>query len=63
MEMFLVFEPKQAMTKEHYISLNSQFTVAWDGIICFTLRFCDTSLFVLKMNFQVFYEKRYRVFK
>ena len=37
------------------MSLNSQFTVVLDGIICFSvLRFSDNSLLVLKMRFQVF---------
>ena len=26
-----------------------------DGIICFSVRFCDNSLLVLKMRFQVFF--------
>ena len=42
------------MTKQHHISLNSQFTVVLNGIICFSVRFCDNSLLVLKMRFQVF---------
>ena len=36
-------------------SLNWQFTVALDGIICFAVRFCDNYLFVLKMRLKVFY--------
>ena len=36
------------------VSLNSQFTVVLNGIICFSVRFCDNSLLVLKMRFQVF---------
>ena len=39
--------------QKHHISLNSQFIVL-DGIICFSVRFCDNSLLVLKMCFQVF---------
>ena len=41
------------MNKLH-ISLNSQFIVVLDGVICFSVRFCDNSLLVLKMRFQVF---------
>ena len=36
------------------MSLNSQFIVVLNGITFFSLRFCDNSLFVLKMHFQVF---------
>ena len=36
------------------MSLNSQFIVVLDGTICFSVRFCDNSLLVLKMRFQVF---------
>ena len=36
------------------MSLNIQFTVVLNGIICFSVRFCDNSLLVLKMRFQVF---------
>ena len=36
------------------MSLNSQFNVVLNGIICFSVRFCDNSLLVLKMRFQVF---------
>ena len=42
------------MTKSHRILLNSQFTVVLNGIICFSVRFCDNSLLVLKMRFKVF---------
>ena len=42
------------MNKEYHISLNSQFIVVLDGIIYFSLQFCDNSLLVLKMRFQVF---------
>ena len=42
------------MKKEYHISLNSQFIVVLDGIIYFSLQFCDNSLLVLKMRFQVF---------
>ena len=50
----LFFQSKQPMTKWHHISLNSQFTVVLNGIICFSVWFCDNSLLVLKMRFQVF---------
>ena len=36
------------------MSLNSQFIVVLDDIICFFVRFCNDSLLVLKMRFQVF---------
>ena len=36
------------------MSLNSQFIVVLDDIICFSVRFCDNSLLGLKMHFQVF---------
>ena len=41
-------------TYMYHISLNSQFTVVLNGIICFSVRFCDNSLLVLKKSFQVF---------
>ena len=49
-----IFHSKKSMTKWHHISLNSQFTVAFNGIICFSLRFCDNSLLMLKVRFQAF---------
>ena len=39
------------MTKQHYITLNSQFTIVLDGMI---LLFTSCSLLGLKMRFQVF---------
>ena len=42
------------MTRLHLISLNSQFTVVLNGIICFSVRLCENSLLVLKMPVQVF---------
>ena len=36
------------------MSLNSQFNVVLNGIICFSVRFCNNSLLMLKMRFQVF---------
>ena len=45
---------KQSLNNAIHISLNSQFNVALNGIICFSERFCDNSLLVLKMLFQVF---------
>ena len=53
------------MTKQHHISLNSQFTVLLNRIICFSVQFCDNSLLVLKMRFQVFFrqQKGTRVFQ
>ena len=38
----------------HRISLNSQFTDVLNSIICFSVRFCDNSLLMLKVRFQVF---------
>ena len=49
-----IFQSKQPMTKLRHISLNSQFTVVLNRIICFSVRFCDNSLLVLKQGFQVF---------
>ena len=34
--------------------ISRQFTVVLNSIICFSVRFCDNSLLVLKMRFQVF---------
>ena len=36
------------------MSLNSEFTGFLSGIICFSVRFCDNSLLVLKIRFAVF---------
>ena len=52
---------KQAMSKYHRISLNSQFTVVLDSIICFSVRFCNKLPVVLKMYFQVFSFARRKV--
>ena len=49
-----IFQSKLPITKEYHISLNSQFNVVLNDIICFSVRFCDNSLLVLKMRFQVF---------
>ena len=38
-----IFQSKQAVNKKHHISLNSQFIDVLDGIICFTVRFCNNS--------------------
>ena len=38
----------------HHISLNSQLNVVLNGIICFSVQFCDNSLLMLKKRFQVF---------
>ena len=48
-----IFQSKLLINKKH-ISLNSQFNVVLSGIICFSVRFCNNSLLVLKMRFQVF---------
>ena len=42
------------MTRYYHISLNSRFIVVLNGIICVSVRFCDNSLLLLKMRFQVF---------
>ena len=42
------------MNKQHHTSLNIQVIVALDGMICFSVRFCDNSLLVLKIRSQVF---------
>ena len=49
-----IFQSKQAMNKQHHISLNSQFIVVLNSTICFSIRFCNNSLLVLKIRFQVF---------
>ena len=49
-----IFKLKQAMNKYYHTSLNSQFIVVLDGIICFSVQFCDNLLLVLKMHFQLF---------
>ena len=36
------------MNKQHHISVNSQIIVVLNGRICFSVRFCDNSLLVLK---------------
>ena len=51
-----IFQSKQPMTKEHHISLNSQCTAVLNGIICFSARFCDKYLLVLKMR--LFFRKQ-----
>ena len=52
------------MTEKHHISLNNQFTIVLNGIIFFPVPFCDNSLLVLKMPFQVysFTSKKVQVF-
>ena len=52
--------------RKHNLSLSGQFIVVWDAIICFSVRFCDDPLPVLKMYFQVFFfpkQKGTRVFQ
>ena len=48
------FSIKTTITNQHHISLNGQFTVVFNGIICFSVRYCDKLLLVLKMRLQVF---------
>ena len=57
------FQSKQPMTKEHPISLNWQFTVVLNGIICFSVQFCNNSLLVFKMRLKYFLSqaKRYNI--
>ena len=43
----------KAVTAEHHI-LDSQFMIVLNGIICFSVPFCDNSLLMLKAGFQVF---------
>ena len=49
-----IFQSKLPITKEYHISLNSQFNVVLNDIICFSVRFCDNSPLVLKMRFHLF---------
>ena len=49
-----IAQSKRAMNKQQHTSLNSQVIVVLDGIICFSVQFCDNLLLVLKMHFQVF---------
>ena len=37
----------------NHISLNSQFIVVLDSIICYSVKFWDNLVLVLKMHFQV----------
>ena len=50
------------MNKYHHISLNVQFLVVLDGIICYSVRFCDNSLLMLKMFFRSLASKKILVF-
>ena len=49
-----IFQSKLPITKQHHISLNGQFNALLNGIISFSVRFCDNSLLMLKMPFQAF---------
>ena len=42
------------MNRQLHIALNIQCAFVLDGIICFSVRFCDNLLLVLKTRFQVF---------
>ena len=46
------------------MSLNRQFTVVLNDMICFSVRFCDNSVLVLKCILKSFpsQAKRYKVF-
>ena len=46
--------PKYGENKYYDISLISQLTVVLNGIICFSVRFSDNSLLMLKVRFQIF---------
>ena len=48
-----VFQSTQPMTKKCDISLNGQVNIVLNGIICFSVEFCDNTLLVLKI-FQFF---------
>ena len=56
----LIFQSKKAMTKQHHISLDSQFTVVLNSIICFSVGFWDNSVLMLKVRFfsGLFFRKR-----
>ena len=45
-----IAQSKRAMNKQQHTSLNSQVIVVLDGIICFSVQFCDNLL----LRFQVF---------
>ena len=45
---------KYAENKCYDISLISQLTVVLNGIVCFSVRFSDNSLLMLKVRFQIF---------
>ena len=45
---------KYGENKYYDISLISQLTVVLNGIICFSVRFSDNSLLMLKVRFQIF---------
>ena len=56
----------KTMSEQHPISLNSQFTVVFNDIICFSVRFRNNSLSVLKDAFSVLYfykQKGSRIFQ
>ena len=61
-----IFQSKQPVNRKHRESFNRQFTTVLNIIICFSVRFWDNSLLVLKMTFQVFLfrkQKRYKGFQ
>ena len=47
---------------DNIISLNSQFTAVLNGIICFSVRFCDNSLLCI-FRFFLSQAKRFKVFQ
>ena len=42
------------MTRQHHISLKSQFHFILNGTICCSVRFCNNLRLALRMRFQVF---------
>ena len=48
------FFNQEKQSLNNITSLNSQFTAVLSGIICFSVRFSDNSLLMLKVRFQVF---------
>ena len=52
------FNQNNQWLSNNNISLNRQLIVLLNSIICFSERFCDISLLVLKMRFQVFFRKQ-----
>ena len=58
-----MFQSKQAMNKQHHLSLNRQIIVVLEGIICFSVQFWDNSLIVLKYVSGLFFHKEKGIYK